>query len=115
MMHRSLQQFLDYHEANPEVWGLFKRFTFDVMNTGRRRYGGQAILERVRWESDIQTHDPSSDFKVNDHFVAYYTRLFTYAFPHRKGFFELRRLRRGEGAEEETRNELKALLVGQHA
>lgn len=83
--------FSEYHERNPHVYELFKRFAMQARNAGRRRFGAKAIMERVRWYAEIETHG-GDGFKVNNNFTSRYARMLIDEYPEFKGFFETRRL-----------------------
>lgn len=78
--------FLNYHESNPEIWKHFNRFALLAAVSGKK-IGAKAIFERVRWEVEIEN---SQDFKVNNNYAAYYARAFELKHPQYKGFFEFR-------------------------
>jgi len=46
------QQVTDFHRRHPEVWELFVKFTFEMINRGYKNYSVNAIFERIRWEKD---------------------------------------------------------------
>jgi hypothetical protein len=81
--------FAEFHQANPEVWDLFQRFTFEAMHAGMK-VGARLIVERIRWERIIVLRRTEKTFKINDHHWPYYARLFCSTFPQHEGFFELR-------------------------
>ena len=80
--------FLDYHRDNPEVYALFRRFTFKAISAGRTHMGARMVGERIRWYTQVETTD--QDYKVNDHYWPFYVRVFEAEFPDRKGFFSKR-------------------------
>jgi len=84
-------KFLKFHQDNPKVWDLFVQFTFDVIKTGRKNYSVNAIFERIRWHTDIETNDES--FKLSNNHRAYYARHFHEAYPEYTGFFKTKQLR----------------------
>jgi hypothetical protein len=86
-----LEAFVAFHRRNPSVWILFDRFALEAASGGRLRYSADAILHRIRWHVDIETNDPDG-LKINDHFSAYYARLWQRAHPERAGFFRNREL-----------------------
>lgn len=86
------REFAEFDAANPEVWKLFVRFAFEVMQRGKRRYSADAILHRIRWFEEIETVG-GRGFKVNDDFTAHYARKFIRTFPEHGDFFETRRRR----------------------
>lgn len=83
-----VQAFWVFHEANPHVWELFKRYAFEVKRTGRPRYSVQAIFERIRWHVAIETR--GDDFKINNNYRACYARLLILEHPEFAGFFVTR-------------------------
>lgn len=85
-----IRQFQEFHESNPQVFRLFVKFAKQAIGTGRTRFSGRTIMERVRWYTSVETNDPAG-FKVNDHWAPFYVRLFEIEFPRHKGFFEKRR------------------------
>lgn len=82
------QDWWEFHKANPEVWDLFVRFTGQVIEAGYSNYSVNAIFERIRWHTDIETNDES--FKLNNNHRAYYARYFNYMYPQYGEFFRLR-------------------------
>lgn len=79
--------FFQYHKENPEIFELFKKFASRVKTSGRKFYGAKAIMEKIRWEINIER---SGDFKVNDHHTSCYVRLLILEDPSYADFFELR-------------------------
>lgn len=84
------EAFVEFFQANPSVWRLFKQFTFDAINAGRENYSSNAIFERIRWHVDIDINTPG-ELKLNNNFRAYYARLFHLAYPKHSGFFRNRK------------------------
>jgi hypothetical protein len=80
--------FLAHNEANPEIGLAFKKFAFEAIKKGKR-IGAKAIMERVRWEAEVEG---GKDWKCNNNFTAYYARLFVICFPQYSDFFEFRRV-----------------------
>ena len=86
------EKFQRYHRANPDVFGLFLRFTLKAKERGFRHYSAKAVFERIRWHMDIETKD-GEGFKINNSFVSRYTRLLEQLFPEHIGFYEKRSLK----------------------
>ena len=85
------KRFEAFHEGNPHVYELFKKYTLEAIAAGRETYSTISIFERIRWYTDIETQgDP---FKINQNFAAYYGRMFMRDFPQHDGFFRTRKLR----------------------
>lgn len=73
---------------NVDVWRRFEQEANRVWRTGRRHYGARTIVEVLRHET--LAADASADFKINDHHAPVLARLWTFLYPEREGFFELR-------------------------
>ena len=80
-----------FHAANPHVYDLFKKYTFEAIMAGREHFSVISIFERIRWYTDVETQgDP---FKINQNFATYYGRQFMRDHPEHDGFFRTRKLR----------------------
>jgi len=84
------QQVIKFHKANPLVWRMFERFTFEMVNTGRKHYSVNAVFERMRWEADLKS-GPGNTFKLNNNYRAFYARAFHRRYPELDGFFRTRK------------------------
>ena len=47
--------FLTFHRDNPRVYELFTKFATAVARN-RSKFGARAILERIRWETNVETN-----------------------------------------------------------
>jgi len=83
------RRFVEFHTANPAVWKLFQRFALQLAAAGRTRYSVDAVFHRIRWHVDIETNT-SEAVKLNDHYTAYYARMFMVKYPQHQ-LFELRK------------------------
>jgi len=90
-MNEIEQRFQQFHADNPQVYELFDRFTREVIRRGYKRFSSDAILHRIRWETSVVTTD--RQFKINDHYTAYYARLWMQNNPQYDGFFSLRSIK----------------------
>ena len=87
-------KFNAFHAENPHIYELVKKFTFEVIATGRKHYGMTSIINRIRWYTMVET--TGDRFKINNNFYPYYARLFMREHPEHSGFFRTRALgRRG--------------------
>ena len=68
-----------WHKENPQVWNLFQKFTFQAIRSGRKNYSHWAIIQRIRWETDIVTK--GNPFKISNDWIAYYARYFMHIYP----------------------------------
>lgn len=79
-----------YHQENPQMYEAFKRFTFQVIESGRPYFSASGIMERIRWYTLIESRSADS-FKVNENIKPFYARKFEMDYPEHKGFFRQRR------------------------
>jgi hypothetical protein len=84
----ALRRFLKYHEDNPALYELFKKFTFEAIWSGYRNFGAQMIIEKIRWETGVVARN--SEFKISNDAAAFYARLFMVDFPQYVGYFRTR-------------------------
>ena len=83
-----LEKFKVYHHKNPHVWEAFKKFAL-VATKHRSNFSVRAIFEQIRWETMVSG---SGDFKLWDHGMPYYGRLFEEVYPEHSGFFRKRNI-----------------------
>ena len=69
-----VNEFKTFHSKNPEVYELFKTFTFRAINAGHIRLSSEMIINRIRWETSVVTSD--KDYKINNDYKPFYARLF---------------------------------------
>jgi len=81
------KDFQKFHKKNPHVWEMFKHFTMIAVRSGRDNYSARAIIEQIRWYSDMSTDSPTI-FKIPNNTIPYYARLFHAAHPKHQGFFK---------------------------
>lgn len=84
---KTASRFMEYHAANPEVFEMFCRFTWELVTAGRKKIGAKMVAERLRWESTVRS---KGTFKINNNYVAFYARLFEKRFPRYEGIFTKR-------------------------
>ncbi len=78
-----------FHRQHPEVWRYFNRFALQKIASGFRHYSADAVMHRVRWETEAGATDEG--FKINNNHVAFYSRAFNDM--HGRKFFRTRRQR----------------------
>jgi hypothetical protein len=83
-----------YHAENPDIYRMFKQFTFEAISSGRKYFGANAIIERIRWATMIEAKNDL--FKINNNYAPFYSRLFENEYPKHKGFFRKRHARADE-------------------
>ena len=81
-------EFKAFHQKNSEVYELFKTFTFRAINAGHNKLSSEMIINRIRWETSIDTTDV--DYKINNDYKPFYSRMFMNEYPQYKNFFATR-------------------------
>ena len=92
------KKFNKFDAENPHVWRMFLQFADQVRLTGRLVYSVNAIFEKIRWHTDIETKS-DTDFKLSNNHRAYYARKYMNSHPNRAGFFNTKSVR-GDGPNE---------------
>lgn len=98
MKKAEYERFVRFHEENPHIYRLFKRFTFEAIRAGHKKLSAWLIINRIRWETDVVTkggeYDPErgSYYKIANGYVALYARMFQKDHPKHHEIFNLRKL-----------------------
>lgn len=98
MKEAEVKRFVQFDDENPDVYTLFKRFTFEAIRAGHKRLSAWLIINRIRWETDVVTkggdYDPTRGtyYKISNAFVALYARKFIEDHPAHADLFTLRKL-----------------------
>lgn len=82
------ERFDDYNAANPHVYDMFVKYTKTAIEAGQKRYSAWAIVNRMRWESDIVTK--GDKFKISNDYIALFARKFVADYPMHKDFFSMK-------------------------
>ena len=85
----TIDDFKEYHATNPDIFEAFEKYTFQAIDAGRKYLGSQVILERIRFYSMVEAKQ--DQFKINNNYAAFYSRMFEDKHPKFKGFFRKRR------------------------
>lgn len=88
-MMPSKEQFEAYDREHPEVWELFKKLAFELIDSGQKRFAARGIFHRIRWQFAV-TPDQFTHFKLCNNYSPWYARKFLREFPKHKNFFRLR-------------------------
>ena len=87
------QRFEEFHAENPHVYKELLRLTRLAKSRGATKIGIRMLWEVTRWNLTIDTKDPNSKFKLNDHYHSRYVRLIAKKHPNLEPLFEFRTLR----------------------
>jgi hypothetical protein len=90
---RPAEKFEEFHRLNPQVALALENMAADLILRGRKRVGIKMLMEVLRWNYQMKTEDPNSDFKINNNYAPYYSRLLIERHPDWVDVFELRQLR----------------------
>jgi len=91
----------EWHKNNPQIWKKFEEYTLQAIASGRRHYSHWAIINRIRWNEEIETR--GGEFKISNDYIGFYARLFHAKHPDYNDFFRLKPLK-----EEKIINQLKS-------
>ena len=93
MEDRIEADFREFHRRNPGVLLILERLAREWFSAGNRRVAIGMLWEVLRWQYNRITQDPSSTFKVNDHYHSRYVRLLLDLHPEWAEAFHTRALR----------------------
>lgn len=72
-----------------QAYQHFEHFTLWAI-TKEKSFGAKAIMERVRWETEIERDE---EFKVNNDWTSIFVRIFDLRYPDFSDYFEKRSVR----------------------
>jgi hypothetical protein len=84
------ERFEAFHKSNPAVYARLRDMALAIRRRGRMRYSINGLFETLRWQHAMQTSDPTSDFKLDNSYRAFYSRLLMQQEPELENFFETR-------------------------
>lgn len=83
------RRFAEFLAVHPEVWDLFVHFTRDRIRRGFIRYSADAILHRIRFETE-HALDDGTGFRVNNNWTPFFARRWREQFPEFADLFQTR-------------------------
>jgi hypothetical protein len=83
------ERFELYHKDNPQIYETFRAFTLRAINRGHRHLSAEFIYNIIRWETGVT--EKGGEFKINNNYKPFYSRMFMKEFPEYADFFEKRR------------------------
>lgn len=86
--YKLVQAFIEWHQANPDVYREFESMAKTMHRKGRARYSQWTLVNALRWKRDL--HTTGDEFKINNNWIALLARLFVVRNPSMSSFFELR-------------------------
>lgn len=82
-------EFDEFDMNNPKIWELLVRFSHEAKNAGVESIGVKLLVERIRWEIQIETKS-SDNYKINNNHSAFYARKLMNEYPELNGLFKIR-------------------------
>ena len=86
------ERFEAFHSANPQVYEILLKMTWDLHRKGKRRVGIKMLWEVVRWQVETGELVTTNQFRLNNVFTSRYARLIAASDPLLAKIFEQRRL-----------------------
>jgi hypothetical protein len=80
------EAFFTYHSDNPNVYRLFKKYSFQAKEKWSH-FSGRDIMSRIRWDESIVVN---GEFKANNSYVSCLVRMLIIEHPIFSDFFERR-------------------------
>ncbi len=80
--------FLAHHQANPKIYEFFRRYALRAIEKGHKKLSAEFIINIIRWETAIKAGD--DEYKINNNWKPFYSRLFMREFPQYSTFFSKR-------------------------
>ena len=81
--------FFRWIESNQHIYRKFTQMAFEQKRLGRKQYSARAIVQRMRWDTNIRQAGDQT-FKINNIFTPGLARLAMRDEPELKGFFRCR-------------------------
>jgi|TARA_R100000479_G_scaffold107943_1_gene54167 hypothetical protein len=103
-LHERKLKWWEWHKANPDVYDLFVKYSFEAIEAGRKRYSQWAIINRIRWNKEVETTG-CDEFKISNDHIAFYARLFHAHYPEHKDFFLVKQLKEEKAIDEYNKME----------
>lgn len=88
-MDQIQKNFEKFHRENPRVYILFCQFTRRMINAGLKNGSARLVLERIRWETAVETV-PDKPVKLNNNYTPRYARLWMNDHPEFPDYFRTR-------------------------
>lgn len=78
----------EYLKRHPNIYQMFAHFTWEAILAGAKDFGARAVLERMRWETNVR--GDKADFKLNNNLTPFLARKFMRENPQVGEIFETR-------------------------
>lgn len=91
------QQYDDWVVENLHIYELFCKFTMQAIDAGKKKISHWLIVNRIRWEVEIETKAVNPDdlkYKISNDYIAFLARDFIKDHPEHSGIFNLKVMKR---------------------
>jgi len=89
--HSIREGFEAFNETNPHVYAAFEEQALKAIRRGRTKLSSKLIINWIRWHEFLKTDDVN--FRINDAYQAYFSRMFVKKHPQYSNVFNFRVLR----------------------
>lgn len=84
-------KWLKFHRANPLVYNEYKRLVRQLVRNGVKRVSSLHVLGYIRMNQMLQVDRQGDDYKVNNNYAPFYSRLLVRECPELFDYFEFRK------------------------
>lgn len=87
----------DWILENIHVYELFCKFTLQAIESGKKKISHWLIVNRLRWEVEIETNgmcEEDKDYKISNDYIAFLARDFIKDYPQHSEIFNLKQMKR---------------------
>ena len=87
----------DWIIENIHVYDLFCKFTLQAIESGKKKISHWLIVNRLRWEVEIETNgmcEQDKDYKISNDYIAFLARDFVKDYPQHSEIFNLKQMKR---------------------
>lgn len=85
-----LEAFREFHKKNPNVYYDLVKLARQAKARGHSKLSIELLFNVLRWEHMINTDDPSSEFKLNNNYKSFYSRMIMFNIPELSEMFDTR-------------------------
>lgn len=87
----------DWILENIHVYELFCKFTLQAIESGKKKISHWLIVNRLRWEVEIETNgmcEEDKEYKISNDYIAFLARDFIKDYPQHSEIFNLKQMKR---------------------
>ena len=81
---------ISYMQKNRHIWEAYQKYCLKIVSQGARRIGSKAIIELLRYNESGGDWDKYEDYKINNNYASYFSRIFIEKYPEHKNLFSFR-------------------------